>query len=78
MQCGRAKCAPEGRAVRHWLWSEVELGFRFSPPPWEKFCAPRTFLCFLTRRWVAETISYRRGRGEGERLGEEVIVGKSK
>ena len=54
---------------QRWIWV-----FRFSPP-WEKFSASRTFLCFLTRRRVAETVSQRRGRGEGERLGEEVMVG---
>ena len=59
-QCGRAECKVCGGspAVRDWLWSEVELGFRVLPP-WEKwegqFCAARTFLGFLTRG-VVETI----------------------
>ena len=40
------------RAVWDWLWSEVELGFSFSPP---QFCAARTFLCFLAQLWVAQS-----------------------
>ena len=73
------RCAEGERAVRDWLWSEVELGFAFSPP-WEKWEPGFVLLPPSPASWPcnpagSRLFSQRGGRGERERLAEEVIVG---